>query len=62
MEFLDALAPMRAVAVEQSVFLRISRKVMLEFMQEGFPITLHIIRGVQAAVGWLVQEIEKAQS
>jgi CRP-like cAMP-binding protein len=62
MEFLDALAPMRAVAVEQSVFLRVPRPAMLEFMQQGSPLTRHLVRGVQAAIGWLVQEVEKERS
>ena len=59
MEFMDALAPMYAAAVGESVFLRVPRQAMLEFMQQGFPITRHIVRGVQAATSWLLQELEK---
>jgi hypothetical protein len=62
MEFIDALAPMRAVAVEESVFLRLPREAVLELMRRGVPLALHFVRGNHAAMCWLLGELEKSDA
>ena len=61
-EFVDTVAPMQAVALADSTFLRIPRATMTDFIRQGFPLYKHLMRGVQAGMGWFLQHLEKEQS
>jgi Cyclic nucleotide-binding domain len=58
-EFVDTVAPMKAVALQESQFLVIPTETMHEMIRRDFPVTQHLMSGVKAGMTWFLEHLAK---